>query len=286
MGRAYILDNSLQILNSNGEYGLIAREKAAEEFRFRAADAPADPVGEKSPQQNDRPTSRSGLQRRLSEQKQSLDDVQSLNQVADPQQSHLWANQPMAGGGGIGGGMPGGMAGGFGGSTAPGSGWVPVVSSFSVGFEKANGAAGPQSSQGTQLAGGPAPGWTAGAGLSLAMVLPPTGDGALAFSKVGGNPRLVLNVRSREAAQATWGWVEFAISFVVGVWLIAMATSWKRFGRAASLLIAVASAAGFLLLPGAERWLALGVFAIAAATVAITAPRPRDAAAAPTSSAR
>jgi hypothetical protein len=96
------------------------------------------------------------------------------------------------------------------------------------------------------------------------MTLPAVGDDSLAFSKVGGDPKLVLKARSTEAQRAAWGLGEIALAVLVAILLLSAAATMTGFARRLAMLVAAAAAAGFLFLPGAASWLALGVFVLAA----------------------
>jgi len=114
--------------------------------------------------------------------------------------------------------------------------------------------------------------------LSLAMSLPAVGEKSLAFSKVGGDPMLVLKARSLKGRRTAWGLGEVALAVIVGVWLLSAAAAGRRFGRTLAILAAVLGAVGFLFLPGFERWAALAVFTAALAWLAIRGGRPAAAA--------
>jgi hypothetical protein len=107
--------------------------------------------------------------------------------------------------------------------------------------------------------------WKGGAGLSLAMTLPAVGQDALAFSKVGGDPKLVLTARSARAIRGAWGLGEVAVGILVTILLLSAAGTTSGLTRRLSILIAILGAAGFLFLPGIAGWVALGVCVLAAA---------------------
>jgi hypothetical protein len=91
------------------------------------------------------------------------------------------------------------------------------------------------------------------------MALPTVGEDSLAFSKVGGDPKLVLKARSTEAQRAAWGLGELAVAVAIAMILLAAAATTTGFARRLSILIVIAAAAGFLFLPGALGWLALAI---------------------------
>jgi hypothetical protein len=96
------------------------------------------------------------------------------------------------------------------------------------------------------------------------MTLPAVGEDSLAFSKVGGDPKLILKARSTEAQRAAWGLGELAVAVAIAMMLLASAATTTGFARRLSILIVIAAAAGFLFLPGAMSWLALAVLLSAA----------------------
>jgi len=266
-GRAYILGNSFSILNSNGIAEDSRRESGAAEFGFtqpkkesQAGDKALS--DEKSGEAAGKSSSRSGLQRRLSEQQQA---VEGLDRSRVLEQKN---NQEFSGGmGGIGGG--GGRAAGPAGFRFQGQ--RPELAAGRVDLTD------PMMADGAVAIAAPA-GWSSGAGLSLAMSLPAVGEKSLAFSKVGGDPKLVLKARSLKGRRTAWGLGEVALAVIVGVWLLSAAAAGRRFGRTLAILAAVLGAVGFLFLPGFERWAALAVFTAALAWLAIRGGRPAAAA--------
>jgi hypothetical protein len=104
------------------------------------------------------------------------------------------------------------------------------------------------------------------------MTLPAVGEDSLAFSKVGGNPKLVLKAHSTEAQRAAWGLGEVAAAILVGIALLSAAASAGGFARRLSLLVALAAAAGFLFLPGGSGWIALAVLVLAAGSWLLMSP--------------
>jgi hypothetical protein len=121
---------------------------------------------------------------------------------------------------------------------------------------------------GTVLAAAPAVA-AGGAGLSLAMTLPVVGEDALAFSKVGGSPRLVLKARSAEAQRTAWGIGEIAMAALIAIILLSAARSSAGLTRTLAIILAIAAAAAFLFLPNPGSWIALSLFAVALITLAL-----------------
>lgn len=262
-GRAYILDNSRSILNSNSATFNEMKDGLSVEFGFSKAQPQAQQsqpgdldIGSQAP-------SRSGLKRKLAEQQQAAPNSDFSSKLGI--QMRQQQSSPVGGIGGgawrwddgtnrfgffAGGSAPAGLGGALGTSPA-------AVQPADAGDAPAN--------------------WSSGAGLSLAMSLPAVGEDSLAFSKVGGDPKLILKVRSTEARRAAWGLAELAAAVLIGIWLLSAASASVGFARSVAVVIAVSGAAGFLFLPGAERWVALGLFVLAAGYVALAARRSRQA---------
>jgi hypothetical protein len=142
---------------------------------------------------------------------------------------------------------------------------------------------GAQVSWGTnqEAEGVPAQPWTQAGGLSLVINQPTLAGNAFGFSKSGGNPSLVLKTRSAATRTTLWSLVEAAGWLIATIWACSALLRPDRIPLALSALIAVGSAAAFVLLPGDERWLAFALFVVAA-TVTYVLRYPRvEATAAP-----
>ncbi len=248
-GRAYILGNSLSILNANTFNDAEAKDGLAIDFGFSRELEAGKPARRAGSEESERDSSRSGLKRRLAEQQQApASDAQTSLGLG------FRVQPPVDVGGGIGGGISpapnqAGSAGMFGASSSLAAAEPTIAQAVAPIAESQ---------------------WTSGAGLSLAMKLPPVGEDALAFSKTGGDPKLILRARSAPARRAAWSLAEVAIALLASVWLLSAATAKGGFARSAGIVVAIASAAAFVLLPGDARWLALLVFALAGCCLAVT----------------
>ena len=257
--RDSILDNSASIISSNSASGgEQAKDGLWVDFGFNAPgqqQAPAKPGEQSADQKSGKaPASRQGLKRKLADQQHAPSTPSRFGDDANKQQmqqSQSWS---------------------FGGFGRPRSGAIPqTANEFGVvagaGAQPGMGAGGVG---GGGLGGQMAPAtdddgaesnkaWAGGAGLSLAMMLPAVGEDSLAFSKVGGDPKLVLKARSTEAQRAAWGIGELVAAVAIAMILLAAAATTLGFARRLSILIVIAAAAGFLFLPGALGWLALAI---------------------------
>lgn len=116
--------------------------------------------------------------------------------------------------------------------------------------------------------------WTSSGGLSLPIDVPVHGE-ALTFSKVGGDPLIMLSVRPK----LHWTWLLGAV-WGLG-WLLVVLGSCVQLFRtatftgaallASNVLIAV-GLAGFFFLPGLERWLLFAAFCLGGTLRALAAP--------------
>jgi len=242
-GRAYIMDNSRSIIISNGISTEAWNDGASTEFGFNTPKSEAAKDQKQLDESLAKTPSRSGLKRKLAEQQQSSEFSDNLN--LSLRQSQSWGS--LGGGGMGGGGMGGGMSGPAG---NPSAGERGMFGRTEI--------AGTTILLGAGDVGAPAY-WTGGAGLSLAMTLPSVDEDSLAFSKVGGDPKLVLKTRSKDAQRSAWGLAEVAAAVLIGVLLLSAARTPTAFAKMVALLLAFVGAAGFLLLGGSGGWLALGL---------------------------
>ena len=116
-----------------------------------------------------------------------------------------------------------------------------------------------------------APAWTSTGGLSLPIDVPVT-DSKLIFSKVGGEPRLVLAVRPRRALTLGVGFLWTVLCLIAGIWLLRLLGSGDastRFRRAVPKLLIGLGLIGFFLIPGPVRWLLFAVFVAGAIGLAL-----------------
>ncbi|QDT54862.1 hypothetical protein Pan44_29010 [Caulifigura coniformis] len=251
-GRAYIMDNSRAIISSNGMPVEAWNDSVSTEFGFTTPKSDLAKDQKASDEAAAKTPSRSGLKRKLAEQQQSSEFADHFSLSQKQTQSPF---------GGIGGGGMGGMGGGMLG---------PAGADQSGGNR---GMFGREVMAGTSIAFGTnpvsLPPWT-GAGLSLAMTLPAVDDDSLAFSKVGGDPKLVLKTRSKEARRGAWGLAEVVAAVLIGVLLLSAAGTPAAFARMMAILLAIAGAAGFLLLGGTGSWLGLGLFFAALGTLLLS----------------
>lgn len=117
----------------------------------------------------------------------------------------------------------------------------------------------------------PAPAWTSTGGLSLPIDVPIT-DSKLIFSKVGGEPRLVLAVRPRRALTLGVGFLWTVLCLIAGVWLLRLLGSGDasaRFRRAVPKFLIGLGLIGFFLTPPPVRWLFFAVFVAGAVGLAL-----------------
>jgi hypothetical protein len=108
------------------------------------------------------------------------------------------------------------------------------------------------------------------AALSLPIQLPQTGQ-VLVFSKAGGDPKLALAVRPRQAVQwlLAWGWSLAWFAAVVALWRAVRSPHGVRWvSRALPLVLAAAGIAGMLWLSTPLNLLATAVFVVSAAVIA------------------
>jgi hypothetical protein len=106
-------------------------------------------------------------------------------------------------------------------------------------------------------------GWTQVGGLSLPIEEPKLTGTELAFSKSGGHPQLLLKVRAARARTVAWSLIEVGVWILAGIWLLSAVADPRRRSVAVAIVIALVCAATFLLIPGDERWIAFGAFAVA-----------------------
>lgn len=223
--------------------------------------------------------------------------------VTDGQSNTIAGGGPMAGmggGGGIGGFGGGGGGEGFGadfdslidriGQEAQQAAGTPgyesmhapqIVSGFVI---PAQAAAPDANGNGViDTAGVALPAWTTAGGLSLDMAIPVT-ENKLTFSKVGGQPQLTLDVRSRKTLTLGIGALWTLLWVVIGVWAartLARAGAAGHSARALPKILIAVGLLGFFLLPGDVRWAAFTVFVVSALIFAfqhrVAAPRDSSA---------
>ncbi len=115
------------------------------------------------------------------------------------------------------------------------------------------------------------PAWTSTGGLSLSIDVPVT-ESKLVFSKVGGEPRLVLAVRPRRALTLGVGFIWTVLWIIAGIWLLRLLGSdgaSGRFRRAVPKVLIGLGLIGFFLVPGPVRWLLFAIFVAGAIGVAV-----------------
>ena len=110
------------------------------------------------------------------------------------------------------------------------------------------------------------PAWTSAGGLSLDMSIPVT-ENTLTFSKVGGQPELMLSVRPRRTITLGIGALWTLLWVVIGIWAartLARAGAADQSARALPKILIAIGLLGFFLLPDPVRWGAFALFVIAA----------------------
>lgn len=111
----------------------------------------------------------------------------------------------------------------------------------------------------------PARPWTAAGGLSIAMDLPKNSN-TLSFSKVGGNPELLLAVQSVEHNRRLWGLGWCVLSLMGGLWVLKRmrrATSQASLWQFITHVGIVIGLVGFFCLSGDLVWLFFWIFCVA-----------------------
>jgi hypothetical protein len=244
IGKSFIMGNSAQIFTDNAGRGVVQSEERFNQFRLGAAPVDRQQASDKK-EAGKAADSRAELRGRLQSQQLAL--------PAEPSAPAIQQAQP---GMGIGGGAFGGGA--FGPAQAD---------DMIINFGEFDADAGGGFT--AALLGAPAE-WLQAGGLSLPIDLPKEGQ-SLTFTKLGGDPRLALQVRPRETAAAVVHWVWAIIVLAAGAWLlhhIAHRTDVRDL-RSGLVLLSLALGLALLLLLPLPLSLAGGALFIAGAVFAL-----------------
>ncbi len=251
-GRKYIVGNSAVIAQDNSGEGIHLGADATT-FRFKKSETPAldDKMSGLQPGKDAQVQSRAQLKGQLANQAQRL-NAAAEGEVPFRQGSFEFGGRGFGGGGGLGGG------GGFG---APGMGGEanPDANDYFWAERRMD-----PEQRTQQAAGFPTPASTETGGLFLTLDMPTEGQ-PLAFSKLGGSPRLTLAVRSRDTWRVGLRWAWLLLWLAVGLaWLFLRSRQGaaRATGALVPVVLVVLGLFGGLLLSAPANWLSAAVLAL------------------------
>ncbi|MBL8849601.1 MAG: hypothetical protein JNG89_07950, partial [Planctomycetaceae bacterium] len=269
-GRAYIMSNSAQILDDNGDFGVAGATPESDKtrFNFSLTQPQVTPMFEENLAA--RKGGRGELRQQL--QEQSVDEAEQLSRrlresgVGELESHTIRDGQPLQ--------ASERWYWEDNGNVQPRAGQTWNFRRFSDYYADNTLALGAVEFGG--FVGGEfdtqagAPAWTSAGGLSLPLTIP-AAEQELRFSKVGGDPKLTLSIRPRRTLTLGLGALWTAVCLLGGIWLLRTAT--RNEGREAWRAVPKAMMAvgllGFLLIPGDFRWVLFAAFALGALAYAV-----------------